>query len=313
MFWLDEMEAGGADKPDSLEIRNAHPRDEYIEFDEEPHIYTIKGNSDYISVTEWNDSHFKQLDKDHAIDKMFKSEKWKCCQRKYGELTKEEIKKEWARLKIIFAESGYTPKHYSNSFFKYYGMTRDEIKEQWDKIKEKALKEGTRLHFSIECFYNSIYIEDKSIEYGYFLKFYKLHWSMISYRTEWRIYDEELKIAGSIDMIFKNLDGTLEMYDWKRSKEIKMENKWQSAKTECIKHLPDCNYWHYVLQLNTYREIIERNYGMKVTGMYIVCFHPDYDNYSFKKYKIVDMRKEVQALFELRKIQLKPIQSAEVE
>ena len=32
-----------------------------------------------------------------------------------------------------------------------------------------------------------------------------------------------------------------------------MDNKWQSALTPCIKHLPDCNYYHYSLQLNTYK------------------------------------------------------------
>jgi hypothetical protein len=29
------------------------------------------------------------------------------------------------------------------------------------------------------------------------------------YRTEWTIYDEELKIAGSIDMVYEKPNGTL--------------------------------------------------------------------------------------------------------
>ena len=35
------------------------------------------------------------------------------------------------------------------------------------------------------------------------------------------IWDKELKFAGSIDMVYENPDGSLMIYDWKRSKAIK--------------------------------------------------------------------------------------------
>ena len=53
-----------------------------------------------------------------------------------------------------------------------------------------------------------------------------------------------------------------------------MDNKWQSALTPCIKHLQDSNYWHYCLQLNTYKALLEKNYGVKVKDLYLVCLHP---------------------------------------
>jgi len=65
-------------------------------------------------------------------------------------------------------------------------------------------------------------------------------------------------------MVFEKEDGTLLIYDWKRSKEIKKTNpfnKW--ANKEEIEHLPDSNYWHYCLQLNTYKAILEDKYGQK--------------------------------------------------
>ena len=37
-----------------LAKKNSHPRDKSITFDEGPHIYTIDGDSDYMSVTTWN-------------------------------------------------------------------------------------------------------------------------------------------------------------------------------------------------------------------------------------------------------------------
>ena len=56
-----------------LETRNPHERDNHITFDEEPHIYTIDGDSNYTSVTTWNHSHFEHFDSDKVIDNMMKS------------------------------------------------------------------------------------------------------------------------------------------------------------------------------------------------------------------------------------------------
>ena len=143
-------------------------------------------------------------------------------------------------------------------------------------------------------------VDNKSTEFEYFLRFYKQHNDLEPYRTEWMIYDKELKLAGSIDMIFKNKNGSLEIYDWKRCKEIKKTGWNKFAKTECIEHLPDSNYWHYTLQLNTYKYMIEKNYGLKVNGMYLVCLHPNNKNKSFMKIKVPTLKKEIDDLMEYR-------------
>jgi hypothetical protein len=67
------------------------------------------------------------------------------------------------------------------------------------------------------------------------------------------------------------------MVDWKRSKEIK---KFGFKKgLGCCSHLQDCNFVHYTIQLNIYKYILEKNYGLKITDMYIVVFHPSNDSY----------------------------------
>jgi hypothetical protein len=56
-------------------------------------------------------------------------------------------------------------------------------------------------------------------EKQYFLQFvhdYDIH----PYRQEWPVYDTELNIAGTIDMICKETDGTFTIYDWKRSGKV---------------------------------------------------------------------------------------------
>ena len=47
-----------------------------------------------------------------------------------------------------------------------------------------------------------------------------------------------------------------------RSKEIVESPRFNKCgNKECIEHIPDSNFWHYSLQLNTYKHLIEKNYG----------------------------------------------------
>lgn len=254
--------------PTYLAKLNPHERDTRIVFDEGPHIYHIDGNSDgYMSVTTFNHSHFDHFDADKIITNMMSSKNW--------------------------------PQS------KYYGQTPDEIKACWDKNRDEAATAGTQMHYDIECYYNNCPNENDSIEYKYFQNFIKDFPELKPYRTEWTVFHEELKLAGSIDMVFENPDGTLLIYDWKRCKEIVKTtsfNKWGNK--ECIDHLPDTNYWHYCLQLNTYKAILEEKYGKKVEGLYLICLHPDNKNMNYQRIKVVDLEKEVHDLFELRRKQV---------
>jgi len=252
--------------PTYLATINSHERDSHISFDEGPHIYTIDGESDFMSVTTWNHSHFPHFDPDIVIDKMMKSKKW--------------------------------PKN------KYFGMTKGQIKLLWSENGKQSSSQGTLMHYKIECFYNDMDIEvdEDNIEWQYFERFEEeVGQYMEPYRTEWMVWDKELQFAGSIDMVYKDKTGLLHIYDWKRSKQIKYRNDFENATTECIKHLPNTNYYHYSLQLNTYKALLEKNYGVKVGDMYLVVLHPNNENESYMKIKVIDLQKEVKDLFKLRK------------
>jgi len=252
--------------PTYLENLNKHERDTHITFDEGPHIYTIDGESDFTSVTKWNHSHFPDFNADKIIEKMKKSYRWK-----------------------------------DN---KYFGMEVNEIKTLWRKNGKEASEAGTKLHCDIENFYNNQPVENDSIEYQYFMKFYNDHKDFKPYRTEWMIYDKELKMAGSIDMTFENEDGSIDIYDWKRSKDIKKTNSWECATTECINFMPNSNFWHYSLQLNTYKSILEKNYGKKIRHMYLVRLHPNNPNQTYFLYKVPNLCDSIEELFALRKASL---------
>jgi len=67
--------------------------------------------------------------------------------------------------------------------------------------------------------------------------------------------------------------------------------------------LPDTNFWHYALQLNTYKTIIEEKYGKKVVGLCLVCLHPN--NADYQLIEVPFMEKELVDLFEYRRQMLK--------
>ena len=88
-------------------------------------------------------------------------------------------------------------------------------------------------------------------------------------------------------------------YDWKRCKDIKYDSDWKDrGQNLSVKHLPNTNYWHYSLQLNVYRKLLMKNYGLQVKELFLVQIHPDNNSFELHEVKILD--KEVNDLFEQR-------------
>ena len=270
-----------------LSNENTHQRDKNIQFFEKGHKYVILTDKDskYTSVTTWIHSHFPKFDSDGIIDSMMKGKNWK---------------------------EGH----------KYWGKTKEEIKQMWNKNSSSVSEAGTNMHYEIECFMNNNQIISNythkelykkyilentekiySLEWQYFIEFVKDYPDLKPYRTEWIIYHEDLKLAGSIDMVYENPDGTLSIYDWKRSKEITKVNNWNKfATTPSICQIPDSNFWHYAIQLNTYKAILESKYDKKVTELYLVRLHPDSETKSYELLKVPDLSSEVNELLNNIKI-----------
>jgi hypothetical protein len=106
-------------------------------------------------------------------------------------------------------------------------------------------------------------------------------------------------------MIYENPDGTLSIYDWKRAKLITRINNFNKfALPPQICHLPDSNFWHYALQLNTYKAIIEQKYGKIVKHLFLVRLHPDAEEKNYELIELPDLSTEIKDLFMERKKQL---------
>ena len=253
-----------------LSIKNKHSFDDRVKFREEGHVYWIDGsNKDLISCTTFIHGFFEDFNTDQIIKNILKSDKCK-----------------------------------NDPEYKYYGMSYLDIKNQWLENGRNASEAGTLMHADIEHFYNDLEVENDSPEFKQFLQFYEDHSELEMYRTEWMIFSDILKITGSVDAIFKNVDGTLTIGDWKRSKEICMSSFGNKKGKFPFEHLDDCNYYHYSLQLNLYRIILETFYGQKVKDMFLVICHPDNKDDKYIKIPVKLMEKETCNLLDFRKHQL---------
>ena len=187
------------------------------------------------------------------------------------------------------------------------GLSQCEVLEEWDCKSLESREIGRFLHKQIELlfsgkpismsthfFYNGEFVKvskDVSInkELSYFKNFLKDN-TITPFRTEWHIFDMDLKIAGTIDLLCRN-GNHFDIYDWKRSRKASPhETVWQNG-INGLQHIPDIRFYHYALQLNLYKYILEKNYGIIVENMYIVVLHPTYGNY--QKIKIPNMAKEI--------------------
>jgi hypothetical protein len=264
-----------------------HERDKNIKFYEQGHRYEILTDPKkrYTSVTTLVHSQFPKFDADAIIAKIMRSKGW-------------------------------VPGH------KYWGQTAEEIKALWNTSGAAAAGSGTNLHEQIESFMNDdrfkfvythnellqeydiakkYFTDPAAIEWDFFIQFIKDHPGLKPFRTEWLIYHEDVKVAGSIDMVYENPDGTLEIYDWKRCKDIIKVNDWNESSTNpLLSHIPATNFWQYSLQLNLYKRILEDKYGKIVTKLCLVRLHPDAADATYELLEVPFLTNEIDILFNQR-------------
>jgi ATP-dependent exoDNAse (exonuclease V) beta subunit len=242
-----------------LSVTNKHFLDNYIQFQEQGHIYYIYNKDGTLSelprtsVTTLIHDCFPQFDSDKIISEMMARKSWPNSQ--------------------------------------YYGMSPEEIKLKWKLNGEKSASSGTYMHFNIECHQNGINVIDPSIQFGYYMDFWNDFRSKYPqfkpYRTEMLIHYKgfrlgTMNLCGSVDFLLEDDDGNMIIMDWKHSKEIKKRGYNGQKGYPPFEHLDNCNLNHYNLQLNIYRHILEKIYNKNVIFMMLVIFH-----YNQKTYRCI--------------------------
>ena len=298
---------------DFLKNFNKDGRDAYIEFFEQGHVYKItlpernekevykitlpernEKEAPYTSVTTFIHRHFPPFESDKIIAKIFQSKNFQEGHKYWG-LSAEEIKEQWSNNAKLGTElhariENFMNEHSFTSFsekFKNPGRCQiiGPMFNHAELLQQYLLKQT----------------KEEPIEWNYFLQFVKDTPHLVPYRTEWLIFHEDIHIAGSIDMVYQNTEtGKLAIYDWKRCLDIKPENPFnQYAHAECIPHIPDTNYWHYALQLNLYKRILEDKYSVEVSEMVLIRLHPTANSY--ERIEVPDLQLEIEQMIQEKK------------
>lgn len=244
-----------------LAIANAHDRDSHILFDEEPHQYYIHGTPGYTSVTTFVHMFFPHFDGEAVARKVVNNPQFPKASR-------------YSKYRALVAA--------------HPGASKDElvalVQQSWSDLGLEARTLGTALHLSIEHYYNGLPVSNDSVEYQtQFLPYAQMmeQKGYLPFRTEWRIYDQQQRICGSIDMIFSKKDPTTgevtyHMVDWKRSKKITGWGFERGCSWGPCRNMFVANLVQYGLQLNSYKYILETNYGIKIASMELVVMHESY-------------------------------------
>jgi hypothetical protein len=317
---------------DILSKINKHPKDDYIVFEEEKHLYIIDGEKDgWVSVTTLMHQYQEPFDKDGVLTKLMSTDKFKSGEHALSGKTKEEILEVWQLENYRGTALHARMETYMNLTMAIRGDTEPKDKVVRKSVKfsngdfDVAKQEETGECFSMDKDASKMYLigyewkdgsvrrnKEEEAELGVkepvleyvesinetkqVLQFWTTNYYLEPYRSEWMIWDKKHKIAGTIDAVFKDTrDGGYWIYDWKRvssgleadleatrygykveeTEWLEPVKRWTKKMRGVASELYDTKYWHYCLQLNLYRSILEREYGLKIKGMVLVQFHPN--------------------------------------
>lgn len=216
-----------------IELWNFHD----IHFDPVPHKYTDSLGTNFTSVTTWV--------------KNFESvQDW------------DEIAKKSA------AKAGCSP---------------EELRAKWKRAGDYSCALGTEVHAYMENLmqhkrylphFDPQYPEMES-DYNSRIPVCNNVYQMITQkyipvREELIVYNSKWKLCGTIDLLAYNTEtGQFAILDYKTNKEIKKDNPW-SRMTGPFCEYPDCNYYHYSLQLSTYKAIIENATHLRIGDLMLI-------------------------------------------
>lgn len=178
-----------------------------------------------------------------------------------------------------------------------FRLSQREILRAWNFINKKGTIKGSAIHdYAENLFQNKKFEYPKQTilnEFGFdpvkreyditkkhVDKFYSdVQGKLIPIRTELVVYDRETLIGGMLDILFYNVRAReFQIWDWKTNKDFTSEMKSRHLLEE-LYMIEDCDLELYSLQLEMYRQIIEKNVPIKLGKSYIVWFSHNNDDY----------------------------------
>ncbi|MCK5788525.1 MAG: hypothetical protein KAH32_05980 [Chlamydiia bacterium] len=244
---------------DSIEVDNISI-DKEVFFIEEGHHYFHKEDIDGNTVTNFTDSKYK-FRSPTGILSAFKE-----------------------HFDSVGISERYVVKHDLD-------ITAEELRAEWSEKARIASDRGSKLHAYCESIYDGwdfgeIPEEPQARQAEYALQLLdKAGWKLM--KTELLVYNKKLRLAGQVDLLLKiKHEGKvfLGIFDYKFLKEPIQKksyyNKWAGGykmMSGPFRHLMDCNYYHYSIQMELYRMLMGVH-GKKVKKKtLVVMVEDDYD------------------------------------
>ncbi len=192
----------------------------------------------------------------------------------------------------------------AGKYAKKHGMELMEVLKNWEQIRERSGTIGTEVHRYAEMkFLQKAYVphwgnyEVPEQLLTYVDNFYHdTKNKLIPIKLEFVVGSFEKRLCGMIDKLFWNVKAKeLQIWDYKTSKKIETSSAFKNKMQKGLKHLDDCEYNTYSLQLGIYKKIIETECQIKLGNSYICWLNAENDNY--KVIKTADMEQEVDLIW----------------
>ena len=289
----------------ALARANPHKRDAFVRMDEKTHKYYFHGRPVGTSVTAFLTAFFPKFDAREACARMLRNPSFPTHSRY----------EDYRGLHLVSDDGSVVPD------------AADRIIAAWDAKSLASREEGTALHADLEARCNAttavggVQIDDitdaSSPELQQFAAYARScrERGLVPYRTEQKLLDVGLDIAGSVDMqwTFEGAQRTdpdtgrvrVVVADWKRSPNLLKPVFYGERGFGPMRDFPACASSKYELQLGLYRALLEAHYGVVVVSMEVVAFHPG--NGSPDRYVLFPVtieRDTVKAVMDVRRDQL---------
>jgi hypothetical protein len=245
-----------------------------VALDEAEHLYTVRNwtasffgipwdapptSRHIVSGTGLNKKYFEEFDPDECLDKWY--DKWQL----------------------------------PGGNVKYRGKSREQIKEEWTQNGRNASGLGTAMHLNNELFYTEDKLPDnvQTEEWVQFLKFVKEVLPKEKMLVpEMKLFAPEYRLCGCADIIaVGDTPGGVKLLDYKRSKHTCRPNEHVFGRRfgygPC-REVKANSHGKYTVQLNLYRVLLQRYYGVTVESMHLVRMYPGLPTYDLIEVPIIE-------------------------
>lgn len=146
------------------------------------------------------------------------------------------------------------------------GIPAEQYIADWQATANRATADGTRAHENCERQILGRFTEMHQPRDDAERLRFRAAWNAVEQlraaytrlEPEKLVFSPRFGLAGSIDCLAYAADGTFAIYDWKFIRELKTAAfGGRTGITYATQDIPDCNFYHYALQLNIYEQILK--------------------------------------------------------